>query len=115
MVRPTLIDLNPVEVKYYPFMISLDECKGSCNVLSQKICVPKETNINVKVLNMIANKNEAKTKNLVIVNAKSIVQHVIRIKNGIIKHVNMNIKIILTAKVIIVGILAYIFVRIASI
>ena len=27
MVRPTLIDLNPVELKYYPFMISLDNHK----------------------------------------------------------------------------------------
>ena len=42
MVRPTLIDLNPVELKYYAFMISLDECSGSYNVLSPKICVPKE-------------------------------------------------------------------------
>ena len=24
MVRPTLIDLNPAELIYYPFMISLD-------------------------------------------------------------------------------------------
>ena len=46
MVRPTLIDLNPVECKYYPFMISLDKfhvivnaklkwnnktCKCECN------------------------------------------------------------------------------------
>ena len=61
MVRPTLIDLNPVELKYYPFMISLNKCTGSCNVLSPKICVPKETkDINVKALNMITNKNEAK-------------------------------------------------------
>ena len=42
MIRPTLIDLNPVEIKYYAFMISLDECNGSCNTLSPKICVPKE-------------------------------------------------------------------------
>ena len=61
MVRPTLIDLNPVELKYYPFMISLNKCTGSCNVLSPKICVPKETkDINVKAFNMITNKNEAK-------------------------------------------------------
>ena len=26
IVRPTLIDLNAVELKYYPFMISLDKC-----------------------------------------------------------------------------------------
>ena len=62
MVRPTLIDLNLVELKYYPFMISLDKCSESCNVLSPKICVPKKTkDINVKVFNMMANKNEAKT------------------------------------------------------
>ena len=37
MVRPTLIDLNSVELKYYPFMISLNKCNGSCNFLSLKI------------------------------------------------------------------------------
>ena len=49
MVRHTLTDLNPVELKYFPFMINLDKCTGSCNVLSPNICVPKETKyINVK-------------------------------------------------------------------
>ena len=61
MVRPTLIDLNPVELKYYPFMISLNKCTESCNVLSPKVCVLKETkDINVKAFNMIINKNGAK-------------------------------------------------------
>ena len=41
MVRPTLIDLNPVELKYYPFMISLDKCARSCNVLSLKYVFQK--------------------------------------------------------------------------
>ena len=45
-----------------------------------------------------------------IVNAYSIVQHVIQNKNGIIKHVNVNVKIIVSAKKIIGGILAHIFV-----
>ena len=36
MVRPTLIDMNPVELKYYPFMISLNKFTWICNVLSQK-------------------------------------------------------------------------------
>ena len=36
-VRPTLIDLIPVKLQYYPFMISLNKCTGSCNVLSLKI------------------------------------------------------------------------------
>ena len=62
MIRCTLIDLIPIEPKYYPFMISLGKCTGSCNVLSPKICVPKETkDINVKAFNMIKNKNEAET------------------------------------------------------
>ena len=43
MVRPTLIDMNSDELKYYPFMISLNKCTGSCNVLSPKINVSKET------------------------------------------------------------------------
>ena len=50
-----------------------------------------------------------------IVNANSIVQYVIQIKNGIIKHVNVNIKIIISEKKIIAGILAHVFVRIANI
>ena len=61
IVRPTLIDLNPIELKYFPFMINLNKCIGSCNVLYPKICVPKETKDKyVKAFNMIKNKNEAK-------------------------------------------------------
>ena len=61
MARPTLIDMNPKELKSYPFMISLNQCTGSCNVLSPKICVSKEIeDINVKAFNMITNKDEAK-------------------------------------------------------
>ena len=48
-------------------------------------------------------------------NANSIVQHVIQIKNGIIKHANMNVKTIISAKKIIVGFLAHVFLRIANI
>ena len=42
MVAPTFNNLNPAELKYYSFMISSNECNGSCNVLSSKICVPKK-------------------------------------------------------------------------
>ena len=52
MVRPILIDSNPI----------LNKCSGCCNVLSPKICVSKETKeIVVKAFNMITNKNENKT------------------------------------------------------
>ena len=94
-------------------MIRLDKCKGSCKVLSQKICVPKETkNINGKVFNMITNKNEAKQWQdifHIIVNANSIVKYIIQIKNGIMKHISVNIKIIVHAKKNIFGILAMYF------
>ena len=49
------------------------------------------------------------------VTANSIVQHAIQIKNGIIKHVIVNVKIILHAKKVILGILAHVFVRIVSV
>ena len=49
-----------------------------------------------------------------IVNANSIVQYVIQIKNEITKHVNVHVKVIVSAKKIIVGILAHVFVRIVS-
>ena len=53
MVRPNLIDLNPVELKCYLFMISLNKCSRSCNVLSPKISIPKKTNdMIVKTFNM---------------------------------------------------------------
>ena len=41
--RPTLIDLNPIKSKYYPFMIVLDKFNGNCNVLSSKICIKKKS------------------------------------------------------------------------
>ena len=40
---------------------SLNKCTGSSNVLSSKMCVPKEPkDVYVKTFNMIANKNDAK-------------------------------------------------------
>ena len=61
MVITSFIDLNPVDLKYYPFMINLDRCTGNCNVLSPKLCVPKETkHINVKTFNTIKSKYEAR-------------------------------------------------------
>ena len=61
MVRPTLIDMNTNDLKYYPIMISLNKCPGSCNVLSPKIFVPKEAkDINCKAFDMITNKDEAR-------------------------------------------------------
>ena len=64
MITPTLIDLNPVKLNYYPFMTSLDKCNGTCNAVDDlytKICVPNKTKgINVQESNMITRINEAK-------------------------------------------------------
>ena len=46
MIRPTIIDMNPNELRYYLFMISLNKCNGSYHVLSPKLCVSKETRHN---------------------------------------------------------------------
>ena len=43
-------------------LLSLEKCNGSCNVLSPKICIPKDTKyISIKASNILTNKNEAKT------------------------------------------------------
>ena len=45
MFRSALTDLNPTDLKYYPFMISLDKYSGNCNSVdevSTKICVPSK-------------------------------------------------------------------------
>ena len=42
MTRPTLADLNPDEyverLDYYPSMVNLDRCNGSCNTLDKSSC-----------------------------------------------------------------------------
>ena len=56
--------MNPAELKFYPFIINLIKCTGSCNVLSPKICAAKEAKyLNVKAFNMITNK--IKTKGMI--------------------------------------------------
>ena len=57
MVRPTLIDLNPAELKNHPVRITFDKCTKIFNVL----CFLKETkDVNVTKFHMITNRNEAK-------------------------------------------------------
>ena len=62
--RPIIIDLDTIELDYYPFIITLDKNSGRSDViddLSTKIYVSSKTNdANVKVFNMIATINETK-------------------------------------------------------
>ena len=61
-IKPALIDLNPAELKYYPYTINLDKCNGSCNTLSEisdRICAPDKTeNVNLNFFTLIARTNE---------------------------------------------------------
>ena len=123
LVRPTVIDLNPAEPKYYLFMISLNKYTGNCNVfvivISPKVGVAKETkDTNVKVFNMVTTKNQAQTMTKQIscdCKCKSIVQHVIQTKIGITEYPSVNVNFIISAKMILVGIPAHVFVRIVNI
>ena len=102
MVRPSRdIDMNPV--KYYPLMINLVKCNGSSNYLIPKNMCSKRNKRHKMLKHLTWQQTEMKLqqwKNIfhVIVKANVIIQHVIKIKNGIIKHVNVNEKIILRVK-----------------
>ena len=60
MVRPTLIDMDPVKLKHYTFMISLNKCSGNRNVLTPKIYVPKE----IKDMVSIKTEDKAMTEHI---------------------------------------------------
>ena len=97
-------------------MISIDKCTGSCNVLSPKICVPKETKyINVKAFNRITEKNEAKPMTEhILCDCKYKFNSTKCYSNQKLNNVNVNVKIIVSGKKITVGFLAHVFVRIVS-
>ena len=120
MVKPTLIEMNLVEPKNDPIIISLNKCTGNCNVLSSKICVQKQAKaINVKASNMITNKNEAKNMTAHIScdcerKFKSTTRNSKK-KKWNNKTYQCECKIIPSAKKIIVGIVAHVFLRKVSI
>ena len=68
-IKHTLINLHPNEYSqefhYYPFVVKLDRCVGSCNTLNDlcnKLCVPNKTeDLNLSMFNMITGINESKT------------------------------------------------------
>ena len=66
MVRLSHIDLNPDEIFDYPFIISMSWCNRSCNTVEDPvggICAPnKMEDLNLKIFNIIKEKNESKIK-----------------------------------------------------
>ena len=85
-LRPTLVDLSIDELHYYPFIISMNRCDGSCNTVedpSGRICVPnKMEDLNLKVLNMINGINQLKVIAKVSLDVNLMVGNVTRGKNG---------------------------------
>ena len=69
MTRPSVVNSHPneyyQELNYYPFVVNLDRCAGSCNTLgdlSNKVDVPNETEaLDLHVFNMLTVINESRT------------------------------------------------------
>ena len=63
--RPTLTNLNLDELHYYPFIISMNRCDGSCSTVkdpSGRICFSsKVEGVNLKIINMMKGINESMT------------------------------------------------------
>ena len=70
MTRPNLLDLDPdldrdLEPNYYPFMIWLDICNGTYNIvdelLTQIWALSETKEVNVKVFHKVTGAHELKT------------------------------------------------------
>ena len=86
MARATLLDLILGELHYYPFIISLDRCDGSCNTVEDlfgRIYVPKKRNKWIKNTCKRCHAN---------VNLNLMVENAIQDKNGIMTSENLNVK-----------------------
>ena len=65
-IRTEIINLNNNEPMFYPYIIKINRCKGSCNTIIDpyaKRCVPDEVkNTNVKAFNLMSRTNETRHK-----------------------------------------------------
>ena len=56
-IRSEIISVNTNEPMFYPYSITVNKCKGSCNTINDtyaKLCVPDTIkNLNVEVFNLI--------------------------------------------------------------
>ena len=59
-----ILNVNTKEPVFYPYSITINTCKGSCNTINDpyaKLCVPDTIkNINVKVFNLMSRTNETR-------------------------------------------------------
>ena len=63
-MRSEIINVNTNEPMFYPYSITINKCKGSCNTINDpydKLCVLDTIkNINVKVFNLMSRTNETR-------------------------------------------------------
>ena len=63
-IRTEIINLNNNEPIFYPYSITINRCKGSCNTINgpyAKICVPNQIkNANVKVFYLMSRTNQTR-------------------------------------------------------
>ena len=63
-IRIEIINVNTNEPVFYPYSITINKCKGSCNTIGDayaKSCVLDTIkNINVKVFNLMSRTNETR-------------------------------------------------------
>ena len=63
-IRSETINVNTNEPMFYPYSITINKCKGSCNTINDafaKLCVPDTIeNINVKIFNLMSRTNETR-------------------------------------------------------
>ena len=61
-IRSEIINVNTNEPMFYPYSITINKCKGSCNTINYSyanLCVPDTIKkINVKVFNLMSITNE---------------------------------------------------------
>ena len=117
-IKPDVINLHTSEYTqgfhYYPFVVNLNRCFRRCNTLidlTNKVCVPNETeeDLNLSVFKAYINE---------IVNVNLMVENLIQIKIGIKINVDVSVKIqkkIICAKMIISGILLHVHAKLVNI
>ena len=63
-IRSEIINVNTNGHIFYPYIITINKCKCSCNTINDpyaKLCGPNTTkNINVKVFNLMSRTNETR-------------------------------------------------------
>ena len=62
-IRSKIINVNTNESMFYPYSITINKCRGSCNTINDpyaKLCVPDTIkNTNVKIFNLMSRTNES--------------------------------------------------------